>query len=223
VAIRQLAIPTDESGFKVELAYLERWSPLSGPGSPLTYLARGSRSRPDDDSEGPENSGGNGVEAEYQRNLPLYRRDFGEMLEDRAFEVVLAPPSRRADLEPYLNEVVSRGIARNDLSHRLRRKEPGTSRHQSFDQLIDALDFEGDGTLANARSLLIVDDYFVTGRTAAAVLSLLRSHGFPTDADVTVACPLWVDSQGLDPQRLDPQRLDPQRLDPQRLDQGAGQ
>ncbi|NNF29275.1 MAG: hypothetical protein HKN73_18765 [Gemmatimonadetes bacterium] len=192
MAIRQLAIPTDESGFKVELAYLERWSPATGPGSPLTYLVRGGRSA-GPVAGPPEADGDDGAETEYQRNLPLYRRDFGEMLEDRAYELVLSPPSRRRDLEPYRQEVVARGIARTDLSHLLRRTGAGTSRHQSFDQLIGALDFDGDTTLTGTRSLLIVDDYFVTGRTAAAVLSLLRSHGFPTDADVTVACPLWVD------------------------------
>lgn len=194
MAIRQLAIPTDESGFKVELAYLERWSPASGRGGPLTYLVRGSRSvRSGEGESGAEVE--KGVETEYHKNLPLYRRDFGEMLGDRAFELVLSPPSRRRDLEPYRQEVVARGIARTDLSHLLRRKSEGTSRHQSFDQLIGALDFDGSTTLEGIRSLLIVDDYFVTGRTAAAVLSLLRSHGFPPDADVTVACPLWVDQR----------------------------
>ena len=191
MAIRQLAIPTHESGFKVELAYLERWSPSSGAGSPLTFLARGSRGGVPDDQA--SEAGGEAIEAEYQRNLPLYRRDFGEMLGDRAYELVLSPPSRRRDLEPYRQEVVARGIAKKDLSHLLRRTSAGPSRHQSFDQLIDALDFDGSSSLNGSRSLLIVDDYFVTGRTAAAVLSLLRSHGFPATADVTIACPLWVD------------------------------
>ncbi|MDH3222379.1 MAG: hypothetical protein OEO23_01575 [Gemmatimonadota bacterium] len=195
MAIRQLAIPTDESGFKVELAYLERWSPSAGPGSPLTFLARG------DDTAGVGEAGdgdlGEGesesVASRYRRNLPLYRRDFGELLGDRAYELVLSPPSRRADLEPYRREIVARGIARTDLSDRLRRTGHATSRGQSFDQLIDAFAFEGDDALAGAKSLLIVDDYFVTGRTAAALLSILRSQGFPSDGQVTVACPLWVD------------------------------
>ena len=185
MATQRLAIPTDESGFKVELAYLERWRPGQEEKTPLSFLAR--KSSPETDEE---------MADAYQRNLPLYRRDFGELLGDRAFELVLSPPSRRSDLDPYRNEVVSRGIARTDLSHHFSRSEPRSSRRNSFDQLIDALSFDGDPSLARARSLLIVDDYFVTGRTAAALLSILRSHGFPADGEVTVACPLWVDRTG---------------------------
>jgi predicted amidophosphoribosyltransferase len=91
---------------------------------------------------------------------------------------------------------VTRGIATTDLSGHMSRTRPTSARHQSFDQLIDALSFDGAPSIEGARSLLIVDDYFVTGRTAAALLSVLRSHGFPPDGQVTVACPLWLDRSG---------------------------
>lgn len=184
MAIQRLAIPTDESGYKVELAYLERWGPGTDGTTPLAFLAR------EVSEADPE------VEDAYHKNLAEYRRDFGEMLEDRAFELVLSPPSSRRDLDPYRDEIVSRGIARRDLSGHLSRTRPTSARRQSFDQLIDALAFEGAPPIAGARSLLIVDDYFVTGRTAAALLSLVRSHGFPLDGQVTVACPLWLDRSG---------------------------
>ncbi len=59
--------------------------------------------------------------------------------------------------------------------------------------MIDILSYASNHPLEEARSVLIVDDYFVTGRTAAALLSIIRSHGLPADASVTVACPLWVE------------------------------
>ena len=96
------------------------------------------------------------------------------------------------DLEPYRDEVVARGIARRDLSALVTRSRHASARRQSFDEMVDALHLDAGADLRGSRSLLIVDDYFVTGRTAAALLSVLRSHGYPADADVTVACPLWL-------------------------------
>ena len=180
MAIQPLAIPTDESGFKVELAYLHRWSPGSPEASPLSFLARTGTERADD------------AAAAYRKRLPEYRAEFAGMLEGRRFEFVISPPSTRNDFEPYRAEIVARGIANTDLSEFISRSGSGTARRFSFDQMVDALQFSGAPRLDGGRSLLIVDDYFVTGRTAAALLSILRSHGFPTDGDVTVACPLWL-------------------------------
>ena len=182
MAIQQLAIPTDESGFKVELAYLERWSPESPDDTPLAFLVRSDASR----------SGASPWAEAYRQNLPGYTRDFGEMLGDRSYELVVSPPSSRRDLDPYREAVVSRGIARTDLTDFVRRSRDASARSQSFDELVGALSLTGAPPVDSARSLLIVDDYFVTGRTAAALLSVLRSHGFPADGGVTVACPLWL-------------------------------
>lgn len=178
MALKKLAIPTHESGFKVELAYLEKWNASEGePSTPLAYLA------------GRADTAG----LEYERNLPLYRRELATLLEERQFDFVLSPPSRRSDSEPYRQEILDRGIAAVDLTDCFSRNSARSRSTGSFDELIDDLDFEDRHGLKGARAVLIVDDYFVTGRTAAALLSVLRSFGFPQNADVTVACPLWLE------------------------------
>jgi predicted amidophosphoribosyltransferase len=43
--------------------------------------------------------------------------------------------------------------------------------------------------------VVIVDDTFTTGTTAAAIVTLLQKHGLPKTCEVIFACPLWLDTE----------------------------
>ena len=45
---------------------------------------------------------------------------------------------------------------------------------------------------ANCHRILIVDDVYATGGTAARVVEFLRSHPFPADVEFHIAAPLFI-------------------------------
>jgi hypothetical protein len=58
--------------------------------------------------------------------------------------------------------------------------------------VLSNLNYRPVGDEADISHLLIVDDVFKGGKTAAAMILKLQVAGLPAECRVTVACPLWV-------------------------------
>lgn len=69
--------------------------------------------------------------------------------------------------------------------------------------MLGGLSYKPNGKAKDYRRIVIVDDTFTTGTTAAAIVALLRQHGLPEDCEVIVACPLWLDTHTLPTARGD--------------------
>ena len=64
----------------------------------------------------------------------------------------------------------------------------------SIDQFIAELSYKATGMEAEFSRVVIVDDTFTTGATAAAIMEVLRSNGVRKDCEVVIACPIWLDT-----------------------------
>lgn len=105
------------------------------------------------------------------------------------FDAMVCAPSSRGDAREYA-DCLDIAFSVDDLSdtftrrHIMKASDPGVT--------VDMLATEEfihrpDGSEAEIKSLLIVDDAFATGKTIAAMLQLLHGAGFPTNAEVSVA------------------------------------
>lgn len=107
------------------------------------------------------------------------------------YDVVVAPPSSREDSKPYKNALLQSGAL--DISDRFSRL-PGVSagRGATLEEMTAALSYSTAGDECGFRSLLIVDESFSRGTTAAAVLDHLRRAGLSDDCTVTIASAVWL-------------------------------
>jgi len=131
----------------------------------------------------------------YHRNEQKY---FAMLVEavPGPIDAVLSPPSRMAwQAEPYRKAIAAAHPKAADLTAAVGRN--GNARAgegASFEDVLGALSYRPTGQEKDFRRIVIVDDTFITGTTAAAVVLLLRQHGLPDECEVTFACPLWLDT-----------------------------
>jgi hypothetical protein len=111
-------------------------------------------------------------------------------------DAILSPPSSMSwQAEPYRSALADRYPSAIDLS-------PAVSRHcgarsgsgAALEEVLACLSYAPSGREKDFRRLVIVDDTFATGTTAAALVTLLRDHGLPEACEVILACPLWLES-----------------------------
>ena len=60
--------------------------------------------------------------------------------------------------------------------------------------LIESLYYKPCGQERAFQRLVIADDIFTSGSTAAAIATLLRNNGVMEECEIILACPLWLDT-----------------------------
>ncbi|MER8895927.1 hypothetical protein [Mesorhizobium sp. M0676] len=142
---------------------------------------------------------GNPEETEVARRYHRREQEFFELLSQKVpgpVTAVLSPPSDFAwQAEPYREAIKRKFPNAIDLTPAMTR--PGQFRAgkgATVDQVVSGLSYQPQGTENGIEQLVIVDDTFTTGTTAAAIVLLLREHGLPEECDVILACPLWLDT-----------------------------
>ncbi len=114
-------------------------------------------------------------------------------LPEETFDAILSPPSRYDQAGAYRNAYVTAGRGRRDLTDRLSKLGGNLSGEgANLEQIVDELKYDARGDEVCLRSVLIVDDTFNTGKTAAAVITRLMEAGIPEDCSFVVAVPFWA-------------------------------
>lgn len=132
---------------------------------------------------------------EYEQQLPSLARALAMALPNRPFAALIAAPSSRPDLVcPFAESVRQRFPQVCDLTPFVRRVgNVRSGKGASFDEILQATRFDVPPTVLVEGALLVVDDVFSSGRTAAVLAHFFR-HRFG-DVPIVVACPLRTISE----------------------------
>ena len=135
------------------------------------------------------------VSVDYRRNLPNFTSGLAELLKS-PFDAVLSPPSRHPELaQPYFGALLPSSPKAVDLSGNFSRKSGSRSGDgRTYQEVFDGLSYDPKGCESALGSVLIVDDIFYSGNTAAAIIAHLQRAGTPAPCRFTVACPYWRQS-----------------------------
>ena len=105
------------------------------------------------------------------------------------FDAIVCPPSSGNDAQPY-REAILRRWPVSDFTDTFSRM--GQIKAQKIETTVDDLverEFihAPNGLEPSIKSILIVDEAIATGKSAAALIELLRRAGMPADARVSIA------------------------------------
>jgi hypothetical protein len=195
VPTQNFHLPT-EPEITVTLVYLCKWSESDGCPGGLMYL-QGIRTG----SLAAVSPSGRPEDAAESRTYSSLRDRHVARLTVEVSEPVLAvisPPSRHSELTlPYRDAVKKRFPHATDLTDRFKRAENvSAGESASLTDLVNALTYHPGGDEGTFSSLLIIDDVFARGRTAAALVKRLREAGLPENCTITIAAPLWLPREG---------------------------
>jgi hypothetical protein len=111
-------------------------------------------------------------------------------------DAVLSPPSDHPwQAEPYRMNLADKFPDAADLTERFSRNGSArAAKGATLDELTAGLVYEPNGHESEFRALVIVDDTFRTGTTAAAIIAKLEEHGPAEECRVIIAAPLWTDT-----------------------------
>jgi hypothetical protein len=133
--------------------------------------------------------------ANYKAMLFKYKAQLVGAIEGPV-DALLSPPSDHAcQAMPYRESVAAKFPGAVDLTNGFFRD--GTKRAGQgapLDQVAASLTYKPTGREKEFRRIVIVDDTFTRGMTAAAIITQLRKHGLPENCEVILACPLWLDT-----------------------------
>jgi hypothetical protein len=130
----------------------------------------------------------------YYAMLWKYKGQLASEVPEPPVTAIVSPPSRFPQhAEPYRLAIRDRFRGVLDLTDRFCRSgNVHSGEDASFDDICAALTYRTENDEAIISSLLIVDDVFSRGRTAAAMVLKLRASGLAISSPVTVAFPLWL-------------------------------
>ena len=133
--------------------------------------------------------------ASYHRQLPRFLEAFKKLLEQHAWDLLLEAPSSKPHAKKFA-----------DVAREIRNETPCISFTKTAsvsattgDSVADieaALLHEPKIKLGQFSNVLVVDDVFNVGKTAAAMILHLRKHGLSRSAKITVAVALYVPRRG---------------------------
>lgn len=128
-------------------------------------------------------------EEAYWSNLETNRWAFVDGLGEQ-FDLIVDPPSRSGYHRPYLSAFLSRQPDVRCV--RFMKSEPVKSAPVNMPRLREVVSTVEKSDLSEFRNVLLVDDVFSTATIAAVGLEKLREAGLSQQAQITVACPLWL-------------------------------
>lgn len=126
----------------------------------------------------------------YYQQIPAAANALLDEIGRITVDLVVAAPSRRRDVEPYLAFVKQRFPDAMDLSRYVHRVRPHSAGAQPGPAGFVGSIALSCGSLHRFRHVLIVDDVFASGTTASAMTTRFEQLGLPPDAAVRVAAPL---------------------------------
>lgn len=131
----------------------------------------------------------------YHRREGGYQQMLADALPTDA-DAVISPPSRMAwQAEPYRQAIRRKNPSAVDLTPRLTRDGNAFAGGRATVAEVTAqLRYVATGQESKISRLIIVDDTFTKGTTAAAIVSILRAHGLEEGCKIVVACPLWLNT-----------------------------
>lgn len=131
----------------------------------------------------------------YRRKEGRYQRMLADKLPAN-FDAVVSPPSRMAwQAEPYRREICRKNPSAIDLTPQFTRNGNALAGEEAtLAQIIAQMHYVQTGQERDIGRLIIVDDTFTRGTTAAAIIGVLRANGLREDCETIVACPLWLDT-----------------------------
>jgi hypothetical protein len=135
------------------------------------------------------------VAAIYKAMLFKYKAQLVGAIEG-PIDALLSPPSDHAcQGMPYRESVAAKFPGAIDLTNVIFRDGTKRAGHgATLDQVVASLTYIPTGREKEFRRIVIVDDTFTRGMTAAAIITHLRKHGLPKNCEVVLACPLWLDT-----------------------------
>jgi hypothetical protein len=177
------------ANLQTELRYLAKYTGPSRPDPVLVYLHRVRipslvRAYPDAVAN---------LERQYQDAIPQLTKGFVALLAGEQIDLIVATPSSRRDVVPYHEAVRAAYPGALDLTDAFRKAPTVSATTATSSEAVDrAITTEPVEVPPTARRVLIVDDIFSSGRTAAAIVARLRANGLQPNATVLIAAPLWV-------------------------------
>lgn len=185
-----IALPTLPQSTSATLAYLESSASGTLPQGPLGYLhkVRSITGRYVDAIASSNYS------CAYYDLLSTYVKSYRMWAQSRAFDLIVRPPSHRHDSEPYAAAVRAACNGASDLSGRFAKVASVRAGNlSSVTELIQHMRCTATrDEVDTCQRIVIIDDVFSKGLSAAAVLQLLYDVGLPANAAVTVCAPLWM-------------------------------
>lgn len=131
----------------------------------------------------------------YRRNERRYQKMLADEIPSD-YDAIISPPSRMSwQADPYRQAICQANPSAIDLTPQLTRTGNAfAGENATVDELTRQMHYVATGNESVINRLIIVDDTFTKGSTAAALVKVLWAHGLPQDCDVIVACPLWLDT-----------------------------
>jgi hypothetical protein len=131
----------------------------------------------------------------YHQNLPQYVAALtGEVKEP--IDAIFSPPSRHPQLaQPYREAIAAIHPNAVDLTAMFtRRGEALAGVGATLEQVLNGLAFDpAEQVLAGFERIVIVDESYNRGITAAGLIFRLRERGLPKDCKVIFVCPLQIE------------------------------
>ncbi|WP_315827840.1 hypothetical protein [Bradyrhizobium sp. SZCCHNG3015] len=136
------------------------------------------------------------VAQQYLGTLPFTVTQLCHLAKGIPFDAIVSPPTRFTDLIlPYRSGVHAQVPDALDLTDRFTRSgNVFSGEDATVDNLLQSLDYRPSGEEPAYRHLAIIDDILRSGTTALTIVRKLREVGLPTDGQVTIICPLFLDN-----------------------------
>lgn len=130
---------------------------------------------------------------QYQKAEPALAAELANTL-DGPFQAMFSPPTRRPQLlEPYRQAFTARFPDVSDITSRFRRRDEllAGDKKNSKEAVFANMLYAKNGDEASFRSVVMIDDMYHHGVTAAAVVLHLARAGAPVDGQFCIAAPWW--------------------------------
>lgn len=138
-----------------------------------------------------------GMEQRYRAGLAVWPAQLAAHI-DAPVAAIVSPRSSRPELiEPYLQAMRDKFPVAVDLTGSFERTgEQRAGEGATVAELIAATSYRPAGDERSLDAIVIVDDVVAEGKSAAAVIALLRTAGVPETAKIRIAAPLWLGTAG---------------------------
>jgi len=110
------------------------------------------------------------------------------------YDALLSPPTRHPQLtDGYRRAFAAHAPQALDITDRFQRvKGVRSGPGRPLQAVVDDIRYESHGDESAFRKIIIIDDIFATGTTAAAMIHRMRQAGLSDECSFVIACPYWA-------------------------------